>query len=54
MIPKKAFILLNGAEPSVFPDLTMYDFVCAIDGAYNHFEKNNILFISFRFIFFHN
>ena len=42
MIPKKAFILLNGAEPSVFPDLTMYDFVCAIDGAYNHFEKNNI------------
>jgi len=43
MIPKKAFILLNGAEPSVFPDLTMYDFVCAIDGAYNHFEKNNII-----------
>jgi len=43
MKTKKAFVLLNGAEPSVFPDLTIYDIVCAIDGAYNHFEKNNIV-----------
>ncbi|SDW52657.1 thiamine pyrophosphokinase [Lutibacter oricola] len=43
MKTKKAFILLNGLEPSVFPDLSAYDIVCAIDGAYNHFEKNNML-----------
>jgi len=40
---KKAFVLLNGLEPSVFPDLSKYDIVCAIDGAYNHFVSNNIL-----------
>lgn len=40
---KKAFVLLNGLEPSIFPDLSNYDLVCAIDGAYNHFEKNNII-----------
>ncbi|WP_111706473.1 thiamine diphosphokinase [Lutibacter citreus] len=40
---KKAFVLLNGLEPSIFPDLSSYDIVCAIDGAYNHFEKNNIV-----------
>jgi len=38
-----AFILLNGSEPSSLPNLTNYDIVCAIDGAYNHFEKNNIV-----------
>jgi thiamine pyrophosphokinase len=43
MKTKKAFILLNGLEPSVFPILSQYDVVCAIDGAYNHFEKNNII-----------
>ena len=43
MKTKKAFILLNGSEPSTFPNLTNYDIVCAIDGAYNHFEKNNII-----------
>lgn len=43
MKTKKAFILLNGSEPSTFPELTHYDIVCAIDGAYNHFEKNNIV-----------
>lgn len=42
MKTKKAFILLNGLEPTVFPNLSEYDIVCAIDGAYNHFEKNNI------------
>jgi thiamine pyrophosphokinase len=40
---KKAFILLNGSEPKQLPDLSKYDIVCAIDGAYNHFEKNNII-----------
>jgi len=40
---KRAFILLNGAKPSIFPDLSTYDIVCAIDGAYNHFEAENIV-----------
>ena len=43
MKTKKAFILLNGSETSSLPNLTNYDIVCAIDGAYNHFEKNNIV-----------
>ena len=42
MKSKKAFILLNGSEPSTFPDLGNYDIVCAIDGAYNYFEAKNI------------
>jgi thiamine pyrophosphokinase len=40
---KRAFVLLNGAEPSIFPDLSKYDIVCAIDGAYNHFESKNLI-----------
>ena len=43
MNTKKAFILLNGAEPAIFPDLSIYDLVCAIDGAYNHFKLKNII-----------
>lgn len=43
MKTKKAFILLNGLKPKVFPDLSKYDFSCAIDGAYNHFKENNIV-----------
>jgi thiamine pyrophosphokinase len=43
MKTKKAFILLNGLKPTVFPDLSKYDIVCAIDGAYNHFEAKNML-----------
>ncbi len=42
MKTKKAFILLNGSEPNSFPDLTEYNIVCAIDGAYNYFKNNNI------------
>ena len=40
---KKAFILLNGSEPKALPDLSEYDIVCAIDGAYNFFETRNII-----------
>ena len=40
---KKAFILLNGSEPDTLPDLSEYDIVCAIDGAYNFFETKNII-----------
>jgi len=43
MKTKTAFILLNGSEPLRLPDLSTYDIVCAIDGAYNYFEANNIL-----------
>jgi len=43
METKKAFILLNGLKPTTFPDLTKYDIVCAIDGAYNYFEAKNIV-----------
>ncbi|SNR76589.1 thiamine diphosphokinase [Lutibacter flavus] len=43
MKTKKAFILLNGSEPATFPDLSKYEIVCAIDGAYNYFEANNII-----------
>jgi thiamine pyrophosphokinase len=43
MKTKKAFILLNGAEPKRFPDLKNYEIVCAIDGAYNYFEAQNIV-----------
>ena len=40
---KRAFVLLNGSEPSVFPDLSQYDIVCAIDGAYEYFVSNNLI-----------
>ena len=40
---KRAFVLLNGSEPAEFPDLSVYDIICAIDGAYNHFETKNIV-----------
>lgn len=43
MKSKKAFILLNGSKPASLPDLSQYDIVCAIDGAYNYFEANNII-----------
>lgn len=43
MKTKKAFILLNGTEPKNFPDLSKYDIVCAIDGAYNYFESRKII-----------
>ena len=42
MKTKKAFILLNGQQPLKLPDFNNYDIICAIDGAYNYFETNNI------------
>jgi len=42
MKTKKAFVLLNGAKPTVFPDLSNYEIICAIDGAYNYFKEKNI------------
>ena len=42
MKTKKAFVLLNGLKPTIFPDLSQYEIVCAIDGAYNYFKEKNI------------
>ena len=39
---RKAFLLLNGAEPSLLPDLGSYQFVCAADGAYNVLKSKDI------------
>ncbi|NLP58909.1 thiamine diphosphokinase [Lutibacter sp. B1] len=43
MNSKKAFLLLNGAKPTVLPDLTSYKLVCAVDGAYNFLKSKNII-----------
>tara|TARA_B110000879_G_scaffold129212_1_gene169871 strand:+ start:363 stop:1070 length:708 start_codon:yes stop_codon:yes gene_type:complete len=39
---RKAFLLLNGAEPSLLPDLGSYQFICAADGAYNVLKSKDI------------
>ncbi|MGB2129267.1 MAG: thiamine diphosphokinase [Flavicella sp.] len=41
MEKKKAFLLLNGAIPKRLPELANYSFVCATDGAYNHFKNSS-------------
>lgn len=38
---QNAFLLLNGEPPLELPDLSNYSIVCATDGAYGFFEKNN-------------
>ena len=43
MKTKKAFVLLNGLKPTAFPNLSDYQIICAIDGAYNYFEAKNIV-----------
>ncbi|MCF6168254.1 thiamine diphosphokinase [Lutibacter sp.] len=43
MKSKKAFVLLNGEKPTAFPNLSNYQIVCAIDGAYNYFLEKNII-----------
>jgi len=42
MKAKKAFLLLNGEAPLQLPNLSKYQLVCAIDGAYNHFKNLGI------------
>ncbi len=42
MKSKKAFLLLNGSEPSVLPDLSNYDLICVTDGAYDFIKTKNI------------
>lgn len=42
MISNKAFLLLNGSEPSVLPDLSIYDIICVTDGAYDFLHSKNI------------
>jgi thiamine pyrophosphokinase len=40
---RKAFLLLNGDEPSLLPNLGGYQFVCAADGAYNVLKSKDIV-----------
>lgn len=40
---KKALILLNGLPPKSLPELSEFDIVCAVDGAYNYFEEHRIV-----------
>lgn len=42
MISKKAFLLLNGSEPTKLPDLSDYDIICVTDGAYDFLHSKNI------------
>jgi thiamine pyrophosphokinase len=42
MNSKKAFLLLNGSRPSVLPDMTEYNFICATDGGYDFLHSKNI------------
>ena len=42
MNSKKAFLLLNGSEPSELPDLSNYNFVCVTDGAFDFIKTKNI------------
>ena len=43
MKTKKVFLLLNGEVPKKLPNVSLYDLVCATDGAYHYLEKNNII-----------
>ena len=43
MNTKKVFLLLNGAKPSVLPDLSSYHLICAVDGAYNFLQSKKIV-----------
>ncbi|MDG1226973.1 MAG: thiamine diphosphokinase [Polaribacter sp.] len=42
MKTKKVFLLLNGLPPSIVPNISNYDLICATDGAYQYLKKNNI------------
>ena len=40
---KKVFLLLNGEKPKEVPNFSVYDLICATDGAYQYLEKHNIV-----------
>ena len=42
MKTKKVFLLLNGLPPSIVPNISNYDVICATDGAYQYLKENNI------------
>ena len=42
MKSKKVFLLLNGDKPKILPDLSIYNLICATDGAYQFLKENNI------------
>ncbi|MFC4268378.1 thiamine diphosphokinase [Polaribacter marinivivus] len=40
---KKVFLLLNGEKPKEVPNFSVYDLICATDGAYQYLEKYKIV-----------
>ena len=42
MKQQKVFLLLNGEPPKTLPNLSIYDVICATDGAYQHLKEKNI------------
>ena len=40
---KKVFLLLNGEKPKEVPNFSIYDLICATDGAYQYLEKYKIV-----------
>ena len=42
MKSKKVFLLLNGSPPTIVPNISNYDVICATDGAYQYLKENNI------------
>ena len=40
---KKVFLLLNGEKPKEVPNFSVYDLICATDGAYQYLEKHKIV-----------
>jgi thiamine pyrophosphokinase len=43
MKEKKIFLLLNGEAPKELPDLSIYDIICATDGAYHFLEQHKVI-----------
>jgi len=42
MKSQHVFLVLNGEKPTKLPDLSVYDIVCATDGAYDFLNEKNI------------
>lgn len=40
---KKVFLLLNGEKPKEVPNFSVYDLICATDGAYLYLKKHKIV-----------
>ncbi|WP_435416321.1 thiamine diphosphokinase [Polaribacter aestuariivivens] len=43
MKTNRVFLLLNGEKPNQLPNLSIYDMICATDGAYQYLKNNEII-----------